>query len=419
MHKFLFTAVLAAAGFISLNAQILSTPDDYESISFVTSNVTSNGQPVILGFNEGSKVSIFDGDFNLLKQINLQLPTRISRSYREEAIIEYSGVKISFYRTSPISYNGEEMTATNLDDMLQKLSSWYEQATGYQVTFSSFTDEKANVSCYPSSGISFHKESKYGKAYPEQYFSLIDGMVRSVYVEYRDTISQADIDNANWQIVSGSESSNTYLDRLCYLDGYDFDNNKDIKVAELSQTFFNDDDKWEYVVPKYGKMIKEVGDVQEQGESSDGVLFYRRISESQETLGSAIYNEDGVEIAAITEPGFSGGFEVYILGGNTYFYNVYPQILYKYDRTNTSVQEVFRSSTKSSNISVNGRTIMVDDENQNIDEVVLFDMGGRQMVSARGKNRIRINASQMPNGVYSVATKKDGKINGAQKILLK
>ena len=418
MHKFLFTTVLAA-GFISLNAQILATPDDYESISFVTSNVTSNGQPVILGINEGSKVSIFDGDFNLLKQINLQLPTRISRSYREETVVEYSGAKISFYRTSPISYNGEVMTATNLDDMLQKLSSWYEQETGYQVTFSSFTDEKANISCYPSSGISFHKESKYGKAYPEQYCSLIDGMVRLVGVEYRDTISQADIDNANWQIVSGSESSNTYLDRLCYLYGYDFDNNKDIKVAELSQTFFNDDDKWEYVVPKYGKVIKKVGDVQKQGESSDGVLFYRRISESQETLGSAIYNEDGVEIAAITEPGFSDGFEVYILGGNTYFYNVYPQILYKYDRTNTSVQEVFRSSTKSSNISVNGRTIMVDDENQNIDEVVLFDMGGRQMLSARGKNRIRINASQMPNGVYSVATKKDGKINGAQKILLK
>ena len=94
MHKFLFTAVLAAAGFISLNAQILSTPDDYESISFVTSNVTSNGQPIILGINEGSKVSIFDGDFNLLKQINLQLPTTTSRSYREEAIIEYSGAKI-------------------------------------------------------------------------------------------------------------------------------------------------------------------------------------------------------------------------------------------------------------------------------------------------------------------------------------
>lgn len=401
-----------------MNAQILSTPDDYESISFVTSNVTSNGQPVILGINEGSKVSIFDGDFNLLKQINLQLPTTTSRSYREEAIIEYSGAKISLYNTSLISYNGEDMTATNLDDMLQKLSSWYEQETGYQVTFSSFTDEKANVSCYPSSGTSFHKESKYGKAYPEHYFSLIDGMVRSVYVEYRDTISQADIDNANWQIVSGSESSNTYLCRLLYLDGYDFDNNKDIKVAELSQTFFNDDDKWEYVVPKYGKLIKKVGDVYDGGGSDDGVLFYRSISESQEYLGLAIYNEDGVEIAAITEPEFSV-FEVYILGGNTYFYNVYPQILYKYDRTNTSVQEVFRSSTKSSNISVNGRTIMVDDENQNIDEVVLFDMGGRQMLSARGKNRIRINASQMPNGVYSVATKKDGKINGAQKILLK
>lgn len=401
-----------------MNAQILATPDDYESISFVTSNVTSNGQPVILGFNEGSKVSIFDGDFNLLKQINLQLPTRISRSYSEEATIEYSGVKISFYRTSPIPYYGEEMTATGLDDMMQKLSLWYEQ-TGEQVTFSSFTDEKANVSCYPSSGISFHKESKYGKAYPEQYFSLIDGMVRSVYVEYRDTIAQADIDNANWQIVSGSESSNTYIDRPVYFEGYDFDNNKDIKGTVLSQTIFNDDDKWEYVVPKYGKMIKEVGNVYEQGESSDGVLFARRISESQEDLGVAIYNEDGVEIAAIPELPDVWEFEVYILGGNMYFYLWRSGILYKYDRINTSVQEVFRSSTKSSNISVNGRTIMVDDENQNIDEVVLFDMGGRQMVSARGKNRIRINASQMPNGVYSVATKKDGKINGAQKILLK
>lgn len=419
MHKFLFTTVLAA-GFISLNAQILATSDDYESISFVTSNVTSNGQPVILGINEGSKVSIFDGDFNLLKQINLQLPTRISRSYREEAIIEYSGAKISFYRTSLISYNGEDMTATNLDDMLQKLSSWYEQETGNQVTFSSFTDEKANVSCYPSSGISFHKESKYGKAYPDFYFSLIDGMVRSVGVEYRDTISQADIDNANWQIVSGSESSDTYLGHPFYLNGYDFDNNKDIVGAYISQTFFNDDDKWEYVVPKYGKIIKNIGNVFTQGESSDGVLYCRSISESQEILGVAIYNEDGVEIAAIPEFGNGTDLVVYILGGNTYFYSPwYPQILYKYDRTNTSVQEVFRSSTKSSNISVNGRTIMVDDENQNFDEVVLFDMGGRQMVSARGKNRIRINASQMPNGVYSVATKKDGKINGAQKILLK
>lgn len=418
MHKFLFTTVLAA-GFISLNAQILATPDDYESISFVTSNVTSNGQPVILGINEGSKVSIFDGDFNLLKQINLQLPTIISRSYREETVVEYSGAKISSYYTSLISYNGEVMTATNLDDMLQKLSSWYEQETGKQVTFSSFTDEKANVSCYPSSGISFHKESKYGKAYPKHYFSLIDGMVRSVDVAYRDTIAQADIDNANWQIVSGSESSNTYLDRLLSIEAYDFDNNKDIRLEEISQTFFNDDDKWEYVVRKYGKMIKKVGNVQKQGESSDGVLFYRSISESQEALGIAIYNEDGVEIAAIPELGFETGLEVYILGGNTYFYLWSSRILYKYDRINTSVQEVFRSSTKSSNISVNGRTIMVDDENQNIDEVVLFDMGGRQMVSARGKNRIRINASQMPNGVYSVATKKDGKINGAQKILLK
>ena len=402
-----------------MNAQILATPDDYESISFVTSNVTSNGQPVILGINEGSKVSIFDGDFNLLKQINLQLPTIISRSYREETVVEYSGAKISSYYTSLISYNGEVMTATNLDDMLQKLSSWYEQETGKQVTFSSFTDEKANVSCYPSSGISFHKESKYGKAYPKHYFSLIDGMVRSVDVAYRDTIAQADIDNANWQIVSGSESSNTYLDRLLSIEAYDFDNNKDIRLEEISQTFFNDDDKWEYVVRKYGKMIKKVGNVQKQGESSDGVLFYRSISESQEALGIAIYNEDGVEIAAIPELGFETGLEVYILGGNTYFYLWSSRILYKYDRINTSVQEVFRSSTKSSNISVNGRTIMVDDENQNIDEVVLFDMGGRQMVSARGKNRIRINASQMPNGVYSVATKKDGKINGAQKILLK
>lgn len=426
MKQFLLTAAFAAAGFISLNAQSSASYDD---ISFVPASLTSDGKAYIVGLSdEATSATILDGDLNVVKQINLQRAFYIYRSYKETAHVKSRGVGIERYYAEDLVYDGAPVTATDLDDMLQKLFLWTEQEWGVNLKkFDTFTDIKGNVSCYTTynntDNTDFYKFEQYGQNYPRHYFSLIDGSVKQVLVTYRDTIAQADIDNAEWIVESGSQTSNSNTRSAKWFELKNWDNKEYLDgVFLLSQTLFNDDDKWEYILPKYGTINREVGGVSIQAEDNEGIEIYRFVTERQAYIGLSIYDEDGTEIASIPIDFENLDLRFDIIGGNIYLLgrdSLRGYALYKYERTSTSVKEVLRTNGKSARISVNGRSITVDAEDQNVDEAVVYDMGGRPMVSARGRNRIALNASQLPEGLYSVATRTNGKTNGAQKIVIK
>lgn len=99
----------------------------------------------------------------------------------------------------------------------------------------------------------------------------------------------------------------------------------------------------------------------------------------------------------------------------------YVEILYKFNPKTTSIEEVSRSAVSTAVVRMNGRNIIVEADGQDVDEAVLFDMGGRKMASSgrHSAGNITLNASQTSAGVYTVALKKRGRMVGAQKIMLK
>ena len=425
MKTMIFAAVLSAAGIMSANAQEavdISANYNYH-FTFMPSCLTTNGKSVPVGINVDENgnmnASIMDADLNVVKQFKIKVPTYVRRSYSEFATVKPSGAEIQYYyKDSDIQYTGEVVTATDMNSLVEKLSKIYEG-----IQFYGFTDLKGNVSCYSSDLTGFYELGLFGSAYPESYFSIIDGTVYRIQASYKVTLNQADLANAEW---SSDETfheypSGAYLDPIKY---HNCDSNifYDGYSIYVSQALFNEDDKWEYFIPLYGSIKKTVGDARIDYIVETGVRVSRTVDEEPEYWGIGIYNEDGSMIASLKVPD-GWDYTVYISNGNTYLkvHGDAVNTIYKYDRATSSVKEISRSKSNAPIISMNGRRITVGADGNNIDEAVLYDMGGRSIASSRRTNsdNITINAANVAQGVYNVALKNKGRIAGAQKIIIK
>ena len=418
MKRFLLTTALTTAGFISVNGQF---SEGFDDIDFVPSAFTTDGKGAIIGINEHS-AKVLDGDMNVVRQFNLKTTTYYSRDYSEVATIMPSGAELNenSYRRSVLTHNEEVVTATDLASMKQKLKSIY----GESCEFYNFTDSKGNLSLWsPNLYLSsFYHQEWFGTMYPEYYFSLIDGEVYEVRVYYKAVVSQNDIDRAEWKYESGDAEGQTHVDGPENKKFNDFDlNSLPDNSFTLTQSLFNDDDKWEYILPKYGQVTKRTGELWEGPSNANGIEFSRSVSESQETIGYSVYNEDGTEIATLN---MTGDIDIVArIGGNVYImtYNDGDDVLYRYDPNDTQVREINRSESKAARIAMNGRTITIDTGGQKVDEAVLFNMSGQKVSSgnAHSNGSITLDTAGMRSGVYSVSVKSQGRTVGSQKIMLK
>ncbi|MDE6721608.1 MAG: T9SS type A sorting domain-containing protein [Bacteroidaceae bacterium] len=409
MKKLLFTAALSTATFISASGQEVA---NFENIEFIPSSITFDGKAVPVGIDQDI-VTILDQDFNVVKQIkNIKKASGEYRSYTEIATVKPTGATITESRNEDFTVDGNTITAPDLNSMIQKLSSCFE---GYD--FYGFTDSEGRLSCWSPQLSNFFYQQWLGTMYPEMYYAIIDGKVNRVHASYELVF---DIDNAQWTPMD-KEREGTHLQGIETFYFYDYDANifNDESIT-FTQTLFNEDDKWEYLVPQLGPVEKHVGDYWQWDRNEDGVVLRRNVSESQSTIGYTIYNEDGNVVASIPFNDTSL-YDVYKLGGNVYLMSSYHNdILYKYDPKTTSIKEVNRTEAKALSVKMRGRNIMVEG-GQKADEAVLVDMGGRIVATSnrKGNESITINAANMPAGVYNVAVKNKGRLATAQKIILK
>ena len=430
MKTTIFAVVLSAASIISASAQEVLNFNANYGFTFIPSCLMANGKSVPVAVNMDPEdhtltASIMDDDLNVVKQFKVSGTHVYTRRYEEKAFVKPSGVEIEYYdKESDFQYTGEQVTATDMNSLVKKMSEIYE---GRQ--FYGFTDLKGNVSCYSSDLSDFYMQHFFGNAYPQDYFSIIDGIVYRIWARYTPTISQADLDNAEWTYVqtqmesSGpshcvrinyyNSDANIFYDRYCY----------------VSQTLFNEDDKWEYILPMYGPVKKIIGDPYVVGSYDEtGIRYSRIVEEKPEFVGIGIYDEDGKLIASASFDAYFDGyflyeFDVFVSNGNTYLVTSSSDkaVCIKYDRSTSSIKEVSQFKSNAPLISMDGRKILVGADGKNIDEAVLYDMGGHRIASSRrmsGKN-ISINAANVAGGVYNVALKNKGKVTGAQKIIIK
>lgn len=419
-------SLIAAFMAVGISSAYGQTSEVFETIKIVPSGSTSNGQPAIIGYTNNMKTAkILDGNLNVVKQINLKTDTYVNSSYYETTTVMPTGAEFDEYDRIDDVWEVQwetRMTATDLTTMKEKLSLKLDCSVD---SLNGFIDQKGNISCFGYKQYCWNEEV-LGKKYPEEYYTIIDGTVYKVGVwRYKYTFNQADIDNAEWKPESESESESCGVGYIEF-GFHDYDINMLYGCTPyLTQTIFNDDDKWEYLLPKFGPVEKTVEEWSIEGtDSSLGVKLRRYVSERQECIGSIIYNEDGTEVGTLD----GTGYEVYLYKvGGAYFISSrtrtddghYGEIFYKYDRTTTSVKKIAQSTGKSARIAVDGRTITVDADGGDVDEAILYNMTGSKVASARGGKSLTINADGMPGGVYNVATKNGGRITGAQKIVLK
>ena len=423
MKTIIFAAVLSAAGIMSANAQEAVDISANYRFYFMPSCLTTNGKAASVGINMDENdftASIMDADMKVVKQFKINKTVALRSGYIESAIVKPSGAEINYiqYQWKIYDNEGEPVTATDVNSLIERMSEIY---AGQQ--FYGFTDFKGNVSCHSSDSTDCYYPHWFGTAYPFEYYSIIDGTVYQIRVAYNPTFSQADLDNAEWKKGDSFGEQNICLYPIFPIGYFNCDTNIFYDhYTYASQALFNDDDKWEYILPQYGPVKKNIGDPTVGWSDERGVRLSRSVYEEPENLGFGIYDEDGNVIASFDAP-HTSLIRYFVSNGNTYLVASTSDelICFKYNRTTTSFKEISRSKSNAPIISMNGRRITVGADGNNIDEAVLYDMGGRSIASSRRTNgdNITINAANVAQGVYNVALKNKGRIAGAQKIIIK
>lgn len=423
MKTIIFAAVLSAAGIMSANAQEAVDISANYRFYFMPSCLTTNGKAASVGINMDENdftASIMDADMKVVKQFKINKTVALRSGYIESAIVKPSGAEINYiqYQWKIYDNEGEPVTATDVNSLIERMSEIY---AGQQ--FYGFTDFKGNVSCHSSDSTDCYYPHWFGTAYPFEYYSIIDGTVYQIRVAYNPTFSQADLDNAEWKKGDSFGEQNICLYPIFPIGYFNCDTNIFYDhYTYASQALFNDDDKWEYILPQYGPVKKNIGDPTVGWSDERGVRLSRSVYEEPENLGFGIYDEDGNVIASFDAP-HTSLIRYFVSNGNTYLVASTSDelICFKYNRTTTSFKEISRSKSNAPIISMNGRRITVGADGNNIDEAVLYDMGGRSIASSRRTNsdNITINAANVAQGVYNVALKNKGRIASAQKIIIK
>lgn len=382
-------------------------------------------------FNPDSKnVLIYDENLSLIKTINLErkMTFDYQLSYNDEKreikavketskyLIEHS--RINSYQdfiadgkffdpdfekrlTTVILENGDSLITVDYDD-------WYTQ--------------------------NFFFYNHFGRRYPKDYWIFSKGKAYNYRANY-------EIEYTDWH-PAGTHISNEHKE-MEYIKLLNINlNNSDAHSKNyfiVSQTLFNNDAEYEYIVPKYKLSSKGYFDQVSPNDPSRQVI---------DTIKSTLITKDskivlaGFKIVSVNgtvvkDLDFSEDFEGYIstsyayvitIGKNTYlaFNGGNSTVFYKINRTTTEIKQVKMETaamTLSPVVAERNATIDINlkDDNNAGSEIAIISTNGTQvkrisMPANQTTSQININA---PAGLYCVSRMQKGKVVETKKIVIK
>lgn len=389
---------------------------------------TKSGKATIVSTSSDEKtIKIYDSNLNVTKQITPADLGAYSKRYKERAVVRPT-IAIPNYEYVDVGMPGhydETIAASSTAELVQKVKEVSGLNEGWQI----FTDYKGRTCCFNSYDNCFEEEN-FGKTYPIYSYTIIEGYIHTIRYEYRYGYPDNYEESAEWTKVEGTEEDEGQLDNYDkWLHVYDFDNNAlyDESIT-CCQTFFNDDDKWEYLAPLYGKIIKQYYNLRKEMDYEGGekIILERDVTEKPNTEGWAVYNEDGDKIIHINTNGLvdPSVYQIWKLDGKFFFEMEYDRggdyysVYFVYDPSSSDIRQI--SSSKSERFfDVEGRTINFKADGNA--DAALFSMNGMKVASAKSANgkRLSIDAGNVPAGVYNVTLMKNGRVAESQKVLLK
>ncbi len=204
----------------------------------------------------------------------------------------------------------------------------------------------------------------------------------------------------------------------------------------FSQTLFNNDEKFEYIMPIFSEF--EITEHEEYDRDSDGEIDLIRERYRASTIGYDIINEDGNVVCSI-RPNLSNGFKIeygpyiQVLGGKKYLVvyannrdeSTWEYIYYLIDSNNSSIQQVaepihtsvFPTMPRQNEV-IN---VELDGNNDEQCEIVVTNAKGqtvyRQQVAA-GEHHVQIDSRRLSNGL-NIVNVNNGKSQQNFKVIVK
>lgn len=410
---------------------------DYSpSVSFPT-EFSYDGKPRLMLWDDSDEKSwnIYDENLNKVKTIKMK---SLSFDYQldvktEEREIKSVDVVADREDGSTYSYNEFLMTNMNLDPRFSEDCLIFTDLTNgdqrVDIDFSKLSDFSPYVNYY-------FLEDYFGEKYPIRYLIKHNDEVTWHYVQY-------DITYTDWVDKGTTTESFTEELRPLRLENLNLNNNDTRLYMRfyLSQTLFNSDESYEYLVPKY-KLV--------EGTYSGGtsVVDPSRIELTRSTVvskeaslalcGFQVVSEDGNVLQDLMFDNYLGGSYVndpvvLTIGSNTYIAfdgrdseGKSATIFYKIDRTTSSIQKVRTvpgGMNLSSTIANKGADIQVNfsDNNEKGSEISVFSANGAKVKSIKvpaGQKTATFNVNGAA-GMYLVNRAQNGKANETKKIVIK
>lgn len=466
--KQLFTLILLATSLMATaqsKQTIINFPTgDYYNINATNPLFSYDGKVSLFVRSknydiQGTDYNILDDDFNVTKTFS------IARNYEEMATkrvtkrraqtgaeIKKSGdadkepiMHIEYYDNSQMDYIHAESPFTlaqvnvyyTYQYQTSTRSRMMKETAGGAITQNYIETSEGYV--FPISYYEYYDEAKGMSVktdYPQEYLLLTyEGLLFHVHQYYQ----RQGIYQGEWteEVVEGTTSEYLYV----YIDFKDFDNtNFESQHIELTQTLFNQDEKYEYITPKYTYGLNQlyVTDRDEDGEVDEKVFYYGPVF-----CGLQVMSEEGAVLKTI-----DFGFNFQCLGGKDndctlfrkngkFFMAFNGEILNEQEETKRSVTLVFEIDNAASSIrkvmehvgmSVSPRIADRQDViNVELDETVkegaelLIVNAAGQTVSRLplkpGQKQVAVSARELSKGMNILQVK--GSKSGTAKVIVK
>ncbi len=422
--------------------------------------LTTSGKAVLISEekigsedNEAYTYSIYDDQLNIINTINVTPKVLTYHTWMESATVVPTGFSYAFYDADYKYENGEKVfyegydnipeefglgwlmdfsDVTSPEQLVQKLVDAEQIPAGECYPFTDFKGNMAFVSLYNTDvKHCFYFYETFGAKYPiVSFWTLIDGklcLVRDpLWNSYGEILYSTD--NVVWNV---DESTKVEYNRGCHIEGVeyaDYDNGTEWEVT-LTQSLFNNDDKWEYCVHEH-KVIsipEEEKRVFESRVNEDGTLtLFRNGGETTEFDRIVVYNEDGVECLSF---GAAVDFDdVYRLNGKDYICGElkdangeWYDCLWELVKDANSIREVARA--KSSKVKAEKNAVIVEvDEELSGSDVMISDVAGQLVGRGRiekGNKSARVAMPTHTPGVYVVSLKRGNNVVESHKMMIK
>lgn len=444
IKKTVITLLLAIMSGIAVAQTVTSQFDfgyaDYAALS-IPKEFSYNEVPHLVMYdkNDRNTLQIYNERLEVVKTITMKedIPFTYQLTYQDEireviAVNEVVKIPYCQFESLEAFVQQQKMIDPDFDESC--------------ITITSLTDGTKRItidytnSKYSSNEQMYFAYTYFGMRYPMVYY--IENEENLVGYQVRYSIEYSDWKSTGTRTVDCNESQKRI--RLCNIN-LNLGDGKTNWYFEISQTLFNKDEQFEYIVPKYRLSSNgNIGTI-ENSYPDDGqikVVTTRTtvVSEQKELAlaGFIILSEDGNVISDIDfDSGFEGniytdhafvitiGKSVY-LAFDGYCNNEYSTIFYKIDNSTNSIQKVMTAPSTmvlSPTIASSGTPINVKfgDSNENGSDIMVVSATGALLKSYHvpaGQTSLQIYTNS-PAGMYGVCRLQKNKSVETKKIIIK